>query len=191
MYLKNVCAYIWVWAFTQTFTETHLSLQFPYQAEYDDWLLEWPPGRGQGLILLLPPLPLLSFYLQQNESKRLVTLLWVCEGNELHLVTDWTGHLKPGLPALKGSAIAKLISRGSVKGCLLFRKLKKKRQAWWKYVSIGVTHIIAGPLSGEHLCSKKKKGGDGSCESILCWWQAVGMRQKQQVKSLWSLYANN
>lgn len=35
------------------------------------------------------------------------------------------------------------------------------------------------------------KGGDGSCESILCWWQAEGTRQKQQGKSLWILYANN
>ena len=113
-----------LWAHTHWHTQRHLSLQFPYPAEYDDWLLEWPPGRGQGLVLWLPPLPLLSFFLPQNESKRLVTLLWVCEGNELHLVTDWTGHLEPGLLALKGPAIPALISRRGVKGWLLFWKLK-------------------------------------------------------------------
>ena len=109
---------------SHTHAHAHLSLQFPYPAEYDDWLLEWPPGRGQGLVLWLPPLPLLSFFLPQNESKRLVTLLWVCEGNELHLVTDWTGHLKPGLLAVKGPVIVGPISGRGVKGWPLFWKLK-------------------------------------------------------------------
>lgn len=122
--LYSMYVYLYKCAQTHADTCTHLSLQFPYPAEYDDWLLEWPPGRGQGLVLWLPPLPLLSFFLPQNESKRLVTLLWVCEGNELHLVTDWTGHLKPGLLALKGPAIAELISERGVKQWLLFRKLK-------------------------------------------------------------------
>lgn len=53
---------------THTHTHTHLSLQFPYPAEYDDGLLEWPPGRGRGLVLWHPhPLLPLFFYFPPTE----------------------------------------------------------------------------------------------------------------------------
>lgn len=151
----------------------------PYPTEYDDWLLEWPPGRGQGLVLWLPPLPLLSFFLPQNESKRLVTLLWVCKGNELHLVTDWTGHLKPGLLALKGPAIAELIRERGVKGWLLFWKLKGRPDG---NMSASVLSISLRGAYQVSISRAKKKGQTVAVNP----YSATGKLQAWNKNNQWS-----
>lgn len=117
--------YIWKDRVTESEGGGSLSLPFSYPAEYDDWLLEWPPGKGQGFALGLL-LCFFSLFLPQNKSKRLTTLLWLCEGNELHLVTDRTGHLKPDLLTLKGPAILELISTMGVKGVAFILKIKDR-----------------------------------------------------------------
>lgn len=54
---------------TYTHTFIHLSFQFPYPAEYDDWV--WTDLEAEDEVwLYVPPLLLLFFFHQQNESKK-------------------------------------------------------------------------------------------------------------------------
>lgn len=119
--LYNMCVYLYKCA--QTHAHTYL---FNSLIQLNMMTGFWNDLQAEDKALfcgsLLFPSSLSSSH--RMNLKRLVTLLWVCEGNELHLVTDWTGHLKPGLLALKGPAITELISERGVKGWLLFWKLK-------------------------------------------------------------------